>query len=492
MMESPRMHRCPEPRSIVASVASSREMLLMFAAACVPLGASAPGIAAQEIRPAAIDSVFAHYDNTRVPGCAVGVIVGDDLAFARGYGMADLEHGVPLDSRSVFRIGSVSKQFSAAATILLAQDGVISLDDPVRRWIPEHPDFGPRFTIRRLINHTSGVRDYLTLMSLAGYRDDDWYSDDDVVAMLARQTAPNFEPGSDHLYSNSGYFLLSQIVKRATGKTLAEYAAERMFKPLGMRDTHFHDDPTRIVPRRAIGHAPTDDGGFRISTTTLPMIGDGGIFTSIEDLVAWDRNLDAGATVGGPAFVTEMHRRGIRNDGDTLAYASGLVHGTHRGLRIVEHGGAFVGFRAASLRYPDEGVSIYTLCNRADANPSRLSLAVGEAVLGERMETADASSSTTRPAPSRVDTLPVTPRAAAAYAGTYHAPELDARYVISADGSELALEVGNWLDGSLVRTGDDVFRRGSLTLRFERSGGRVTGFLLDAGRVRGIRFRRVD
>ena len=446
---------------------------------------------ARTVPVAAIDSIFAAYDDTRSPGCALGVIRDGELAFARGYGMADLEHGVPLSSRSVFRIGSVSKQFAAAATILLAREGTISLDDPVRRWIPELADFGSAFTIRRLLNHTSGVRDYLTLMSLAGKRDEDWYSDQDVLDILARQTAPNFAPGSDHLYSNAGYFLLSQIVKRASGRTLAEYAAERMFGPLGMRDTHFHDDPTRLVPARAVGHAPVEGGGYRISTTTLPMIGDGGIFTSIEDLVAWDRNLDAGATVGGPGFVAEMHRRGILDSGDTLDYAMGLVHGAHRGLRTVSHGGSFVGFRAASIRYPDERVSIYTLCNRADADPMRLGRRVGEVVLGDRMTPAtDAPAD--RPAPPRADTLPVSPRAAAAFEGVFYSDELDARYRVIADGAELRLAVGNWLDGPLARIGEDVFRRGGLTLRFEREAGRVDGFLLDAGRVRGIRFRRID
>lgn len=468
-------------------ITASAGPLLAFAAAAAPALA-----VAQDVPAARIDSIFTAYDDTRSPGCALGVIRDGELAFARGYGMADLEHGVPLSERSVFRIGSVSKQFAAAATVLLAQEGTISLDEPVRRWIPELPDVGSRFTIRRLLNHTSGVRDYLTLMSLAGKRDDDWYSDADVVDILARQTAPNFEPGSDHLYSNAGYFLLSQIVKRASGRTLAEYAAERMFEPLGMRDTHFHDDPTRIVPRRAVGHAPLDEGGYRISTTTLPMVGDGGIFTSIEDLVLWDRNLDDGATVGGPDLVAELHRRGILSSGDTLDYAMGLVHGSHRGLRTVSHGGSFVGFRAASIRYPDERVSIYTLCNRADADPMGLGHRVGEVVLGGRMTLPAVASGGSRPARPPADTLPLPARDAASYAGAYHSDELDARYRIVVDGADLRLEVGNSLDGPMARIGDDLFRRGGLTLRFQREAGRVTGFLLDAGRVRGIRFARAD
>lgn len=440
---------------------------------------------------AAVDRVFAEYDGVHVPGCAVGVSRGDSLVLARGYGMADLDHALAIRPNTVFRIGSVSKQFTAAAMVLLEQDGILSLDDPVRRWIPELPELAPGFTLRALLHHTSGARDYLVLMTLAGKRNEDWYSDDDVVAMLARQTALNFAPGSEWLYSNSGYFLLSRVVKRATGRTLAEYARVRMFQPLGMTSTHFHDDPTVIVPNRALGYAPAQERpeGYRISDTTLPMIGDGGIYTSIEDMARWDRNL-RDPVVGGAAFVDAMLRRGMLTSGDTLEYALGLSHGRYRGLRTVGHGGAFVGYRADHTRFPEEDLAVFTLCNRADANPSRLSRQVAEAFLGDRME----------PAPERsagrggdADSVAPewSPRALEPYAGTYRAAELEASYRIRVDGDTLRLLVGNGLDGPLVPVEPEVFRRGPLTLRFEREGdGRVSAFLVDAGRVRGIRFQR--
>lgn len=455
----------------------------------------APGdpSARADLPTAAIDSVFSDFDGRDRPGCAVGVMRGDELVYARGYGMADLEHGVPITPRSVFRTGSVSKQFTAAAMVLLEQDGVISLDDPVRRWIPELPDYGAGFTIRLLLHHTSGVRDYLTLMDLAGYREQDWYSDDDVVAMLARQPELNFEPGAEFLYSNSGYFLLSQVVKRSTGKSLAEYAAERIFRPLGMAHTHYHDDPTRIVPDRAMGYVPAGNESYRISMTTLPMIGDGGVFTSIEDLAAWDRNLDD-PVVGGPALVEAMLTRGVLNDGDTLAYALGLNVGARRGLRMVYHGGSFVGFRAATARFPDEGVSVYTLCNRADAGASGRTLRVADAVLRDRMEPAQepGTAGPGRPARPGVDTLRLDPSSLRSYTGDFYSDVLDASYVVGLDGDTLRLTVGNGLDGPMAAVGEDVFRRGPLQIRFMRDGqGRVSGFDVDAGRVRGIRFEKV-
>ena len=334
-----------------------------------------------------IDEIFARFDDTRSPGCAVGVIQGGELAFARGYGMANLEHGVSLTPRSIFRTGSVAKQFTAATVALLALDGVIDLDADVRTYVPELPDFGTPVTVRHLIHHTSGYRDYLALMRLAGKRSDDFYDDAELLAMLSRQEELNFAPGAEYLYSNSGYFLLSQIVVRATGRSLGEVAGERIFRPLGMYESHFHADHRRVVPGRATGYAPISDGGYRVSQTTLPMIGDGGVFTSVEEIAHWVANLME-PTVGGPAFQRLTRTRGVLNDGDTLSYAFGLSHGTHRGLATLGHGGSFVGYRADVLTYPEQALGIATLCNRSDASPGGLSRRVGEVLLGDLMEPA--------------------------------------------------------------------------------------------------------
>ncbi|MDH3424214.1 MAG: beta-lactamase family protein, partial [Gemmatimonadota bacterium] len=233
-----------------------------------------------------VDSVFSEYDRSNTPGCAVGVVRNGRLEYGRGYGMANLDHGIAITPQTVFRTGSVGKQFTAAAIAIAARDGAISLDDPVRRWIVELPSYPVDPTIRQVVHHTSGLRDYLTLMSLRGLRDDDYYTPEDVRAVIARQRELNFTPGSEFLYSNSGYFLLGEIIREATGMTLDEYAQSRIFRPLGMTHSHFHDDHNHIVPLRATGYAPTD-GGYRVSATTLDMVGDGGVFTSVEDLALW-------------------------------------------------------------------------------------------------------------------------------------------------------------------------------------------------------------
>ena len=307
------------------------------AAVVVSLGAAATGPQQSERQPSPeeqVDAIFAAYDNTRSPGCAVGVIRDGEFILRRGYGMANLEHGIPLSSESVFRIGSTSKQFTAAAILLLVEEGRVSLDGDVREYIPELHDFGTPVTIRHLLHHTSGYRDYLTLMGLAGYRGDDYYDDDDLLRMISRQRELNFEPGSEYLYSNTGYWLLSQVVERASGESLREYAAGKIFGPLGMDNTHFHDDHRIVVPNRASGYVSAGQDGYRIFMTTLPMVGDGGVFTTVDDLLAWDRNF-YDPSIGSPGFVESMQTTAVLNDGEALTYASGLTVSTYRGLRTV-------------------------------------------------------------------------------------------------------------------------------------------------------------
>lgn len=441
---------------------------------------------------AAIDEIFAMYDDTRSPGCAVGVVRGDRLTFARGYGMADLEHGVPLGPESVFRIGSVSKQFTAAAVVLLAVEGTISLDDPVTRWVPELPDYGPELTVRRLLHHTSGVRDYLTLTRLAGYRDFDWYDDEDLLAMLARQRETNFPPGSEYLYSNSGYWLLSEIVKRATGRSLADFAEDRFFDPLGMDATHFHDDATRIVPRRAVGYAPTEEG-YRISTTTLPMIGDGGVFTSVEEMALWARQL-ADPSVAGPAWLDLMLTRGVLTSGDTLDYAMGLQHDVHRGLPTVGHGGSFVGYRADLTRFPDQDLTVTTLCNRSDARPSALSLQVADVLLADAMDPAPPpEEAPAREGPGEdTPVVELSPEQLDRWAGSFRSDELDVIYDLRREEGEIVLLMGGRAETRLTPVAEDVLSGGGLRLRAITSGNeRVEAFVVEAGRVTNLSFERV-
>jgi CubicO group peptidase (beta-lactamase class C family) len=472
---------------------------LLHAAVLLLMVIARPSAAQSADMAARIDSIFAHHDHTHTPGCAVGVVRDGEFVFKRGYGMANLEYGVANSAASVFRIGSVSKQFTAAAVVLLEQEGKLSLEDDLRDYLPAMPSYGSPITLRHLLHHTSGVRDYLELMHLSGKRDADFYTDADVIAMLARQDELNFAPGERHLYSNSGYFLLSQIVKQVSGMSLREFAERRIFRPLDMSHTHFHDNHTQIVPHRASGYAITDEGDYRISMTTLGMVGDGGVFTSVDDLLQWERLFHYDPSARSPSehpakFWRAMLTRGILNNGDTLDYALGLNHGYYRGLQVVSHSGSFVGFRAQIMRFPSQRLSIICLCNVSTANPSLYARQIADLYLADRMQPAAESNAAPRAAPSaegESQPEPLSPEQQVEYLGSYYSSELDASYEIYISGTDLKLLVGNDLDGTLRLSAPDEMRRGAIKLRFQRGSDRqISGFLLDGGRVRNLRFAR--
>ncbi len=349
--------------------------------------AGGPNQADKDPRSEEIDKVFAQWDKPDSPGCELAVIKDRQIVYKRGYGMANLEHNIPMSPASIMDTGSVSKQFTAMAIALLAEQGKISLDDDVRKYLPEIPQYEAPITIRHLIHHTSGIRDYLTLMSIAGMRDDDYYVDGEVVSLLARQKELNFRPGSEFLYSNSGYFLLSQIVKRASGKTLREFADENMFKPLGMIRTKFYDDHNEIVKKRAASYVPRRGGGFQIAATTLDMVGDGNVFTCVEDLFLWDQNFYHNKLgKGEQALINQVLTTGTLNSGERIDYAFGLVIGQYRGLRIVEHGGAFVGYRAMTMRFPEQRFSVVLQCNLGTMNPSNLARRIADIYLADQFK----------------------------------------------------------------------------------------------------------
>jgi len=334
-----------------------------------------------DIKTNKVDALFDKWDSTISPGAALAIIQDGEIIYKRGYGMANLEQNIPITSKTVFRIGSTSKQFTAACIALLSLQGKLSLDDDIRKYLKEFPAYDKPVTIRHLIHHTSGLRDYLGLAYLSGKSNDDFYSPEDTVAMIARQKGLNFIPGDEHLYSNSGYFLLGVIVSRVSGKSLNKFAQEHIFKPLGMHDTHFHDDYTMIVKSRADGHAHTKNG-FKISNTTLNHVGDGGVFTTVEDLYLWDQAFYDYKL--GKELMDLMHQTGTLNDGKKLEYAFGLTVNEYKGLKLVSHGGAFVGFRAELIRFPEERFSVICLANLGSINPSKLCRQVADIYLADK------------------------------------------------------------------------------------------------------------
>lgn len=525
----------------------------------------------------AIDSIFSEWNKNDAPGCALGIIQDNKLVYAKGYGLANMEYNIPNSALSVFRIGSTSKQFTAACIVLLAEQKKLNLDDNLKSLFPDFPEYAEKITIRHLLNHTSGIRDYLQVAYLKGLGDDDYYVDAEIMKWLINQSDLNFAPGEEHLYSNSGYWLLGQIVNKVSGMNMAEFAQKEIFEPLGMNNTHFHNDHTAIVNNRASGYVPSENDNYKISMTTLDMIGDGGIFTNINDIKKWD---DAyyDNSVLSEEFWNMMTQQGVLNSGEEISYASGLMVSEYKGLKTVRHGGAFVGFRAELLRFPDQKLSIAIFANRGDANPSEKANQVADVLLKDKLidEVDDKQESSGIDEPNEIFNLtqlvgsyeiqpglvaslsikndslnvlqkwnnssynivnvsgntfeiPKTENLSFTFSdladdftstmtilqngretkakrkeeidaskinlndfnGSYYSPELDVTYNFEIDQNVLKLKIEDSHEVMDCTISDgDQFSTGLGLVRFQRKNGTISGFELDSGRVKNLKFER--
>jgi CubicO group peptidase (beta-lactamase class C family) len=344
-----------------------------------------------------VDEIFAKWDRTDSPGCALSVMQGGKIVYKRAYGMADLDHDVILTTDTPFHVASISKQFTAASIVLLEQDGKLSFDDDVHKYIPELPDFGAKITIRNLLHHTSGLRDQWDLLDLAGWRYSlDLITNDDVMSVVVRQKALNFAPGSEYSYSNTGFTLLGEIVKRVSGKSLREFTTERIFVPLGMKDTHFRDDHAEIIKHQAYGYSK-EKSGWELSVTNFDTVGATSLFTTVEDLALWDENFYT-QKVGGPHFTETMLTHDALTNGEKNSYAFGLVTEQYRGLDIVDHSGSDAGYRSDLLRFPAQHFSVAALCNAGDSGPSTLTQKVADVLLAGELKDSEGAGGKAKPA----------------------------------------------------------------------------------------------
>jgi CubicO group peptidase (beta-lactamase class C family) len=461
----------------------SRRTIVLAVLAHVVSGWTAGAVAQERSPELAVDSVFADLDLPTSPGCAVSVMRDGAIVYEQGYGMANLEYGVPITPRSVFHVASVSKQFTAMAVELLVNEGRVSWDDDIRKYVPEVPDLGTPITLRHLVHHVSGIRDQWNLLGMAGWRwEADVVTQGDVLDIISRQKALNFPPGERYLYSNTGFTLLAVVVERVSGQTLRQFTTERIFGPLGMETTHFHDDHEMIVRDRAWAYAPDPDGlyGLKNSIPDFDVVGATSLFTTVHDLAAWDRNFYTGR-VGGKATIERMQQRFVLNSGDTSNYAHGLQIGRYRGLRTVSHGGADAGYRSHFLRFPDQRLSVAVLCNSPTSDPGGRANRVAAAYLGPEM------------APIRVAEAPVKrptvtqPRSALARLEGVYKGELPGqlqRILLVRD----TLRVGSPRGAVLRPIGDDRFdvegQNAIVTLRPPTNGQPATLELPGAGTLR--------
>ena len=333
-----------------------------------------------------VDKIFSKWNSTSTPGCAVGAAVAGKPVLAKGYGMADLEHDVPITPDTIFEAGSVSKQFTAAAVLLLARDGKLSIDDSVRKYIPELPDYGVPLTIRHMLTHTSGLRDWGSVEAIAGWpRTSRAYTHAHVLDIVSRQKSLNFTPGSRWSYSNTGFNLAAIIVARVSGQSFPDFARERLFEPVGMTHTSWRDDFTRVLKNRAIAYSERD-GVFHTDMPFENVYGNGGLLTTVGDLLHWNENFTA-PKIADAAFETAQQQPARLTDGRPLGYAFGLFETTIDGVRIIEHSGSTAGYSAHLLRMPEQQVSVAVLCNATSARATEYAHEVADAYLPSHVDT---------------------------------------------------------------------------------------------------------
>jgi len=452
------------------------------------VGVQAPAVAQPQVPTKTVDAIFSRWNNT-TPGCAVGVAVGGTPTLLRAYGMADLEHDVPNTPDTIFEAGSVAKQFTAMAVLLLAGDGRLSLDDPARTYVPELPDYGPPLTIRHMLTHTSGLRDWGSVAAIAGApRTTRAYTHDHVLDIVSRQKALNFPPGTNWSYSNTGFNLAAIIVSRVSGMSFAEFSQRRIFTPLGMTRTAWRDDHRRIVKGRATAYATPGGSSYRIEMPFENVHGNGGLLTTVGDLLKWNENFVA-PKVGTRALLAEMQRVARLADGRELDYALGLYARTEGGVRNVFHSGSTAGYRAHLNRFPEAHTSVAVLCNASDGQATDAAARVSRLYLADRL----APNSGGVPGdPAGERDAPWPPLASLReLSGDYRSDEAEVTLTAVIEKNELVLKRRPGDTLRLGPRGRDAFQSAIGRVTFLRNAaGAVVGLSVRQDRVWDLRFER--
>jgi CubicO group peptidase (beta-lactamase class C family) len=446
----------------------------------VPSAISSP----EEMMAAKVNQLFAQWNKPDTPGCALAIIKDGQIIYKRGYGMANLELAVPITTTSVFKVGSIAKQFTAMSIVMLAQQERVSLDDNVRRYVPEVPDFGTPITLRHLIHHTSGLRDFLEMLEMAGWRNDDVITEKDILDMVSRQRTLNHKPGDQYLYTNTGYVLLAVVVKRVTGQPLSEFAEASIFKPLGMTNTIFNDDHRTTIKGLVDAYLPKEGGGFLKWMAADDHMGSDSLFTTVEDLAQWDQNF-YDKRVGGNDVIEQMLKPGVLKDDPTFDNAYGLNINQYRGLRMIHHSGSRLGYRAQLMRFPDQRFSVACLCN-VRISPDTLARRVADIYLADEFKQVAESQSSLIVAPP--DAARLSEKALSDVAGLYWNSVADnIRRVYVKDGKLMYFRAsGN--ENELAPLGGNRFlmvgvrNRAEIIFRSPRPGAPLQMIYTEAGR----------
>ena len=409
-----------------------------------------------------VDKLFQAWDTPDSPGCVVGVIQDGELVYVRAYGMAGMVDDSPLTPKSAFNVQSIGKQFTAACIALLVQENLIALDDDIRKYLPEFPDYGTPITVRHLVHHTSGLRDYIHLVMLAGIDFRDHFTHTDALQIIMRQKSLNLEPGARHVYGNSGYVLMAEIIERVGGSSFGDFVEAHIFRPLGMKDSYMLDRDRPDNVHRVKGYTPKPDGKFEEDLTNFKVKGHGAFVTTIGDLFLWDQNF-YDSKIGGSGFVELIFSRGILNTGEESNYAFGLLRGQYKGLENARHAGEWDGIRTDMIRFPEQRFTAICLANLDTIPATRLTRQIADIYLEDEFRLQE-------------------------FVGEYSNDELPAIHQMVLKGTEIYLRHGDG-DEEPINLRADQFKLMLADAHFVRDeGNKIIGFTCSTDRVQDIHF----
>ncbi len=442
------------------------------------------------------DRIVATYAPLGSPGLVIAVSKNNRIVYQKAQGMADIERDVPLSLNSVFHLASCGKQFTAMAILLLEEKGKIDLEDDICSYIPEFPHYGKKITIRHLMNHTSGIRDYAMLLLFSGRRWINFYPVKEILDLIVAQKKLNNLPGDEFIYSNSNYFLLGLIIEITSGISQKEFLDKNIFKPLKMEKTLFVANIYELIANRALGYSPGTATGFVPEISLMVNAGDGSIFSCVGDLIKWQNNFEHNQLGRKTRLLIEkMTKKGVLNNGGKIPYASGLYTGKYKGLEMVSHGGGWAGYRSEMIRFPGAGLSIVCLANLGSINTYELSLKIADIYLNGKAIKAVDHLPVEEISPSKKPEVKKTEKnILEEYPGRYYSEELNKDYLIELSDGKLRVKIsGLHFDLTLSPIAKDEFSTISPGFRFVRDGkGEVSGFLMGEDSTRNIEFRRID
>lgn len=415
--------------------------------------------------PNQIDKIFEEFTEPDSAGCALGVNLNQELIYSKGYGLANLDYEIPITPSSRFMIASISKQFAAAALVMMEQEELLDLDEDLRHSIPQISQFEHPITARQIIQHTSGIRDIYDLLAINGSGLDKTTTKEAALEMLSNQKELNFTPGSRYLYSNMAYFLISEIVWQISGYTLREYTEKHFFQPIGMSSTHWHDDTDMIVPDRVISYRPTSSGPGVFFRKNMDRVGARGIVVTIEDFARWDNNFYENQS-NLENFTEKMEDPGFLSSGEPADYATGLRLGRYQGFETVGHGGNYMGFRSSYARFPEHNLSVIVFCNMSSINPSFYANKVADLFLEEHVRESFSE-----------------------YTGRYRNDPLSSEFSTLFHEGKLAIQYPGKQPEELRWTDDDEFRFGNYSLNFQRNEDlEITSVVIEASNTGPVTF----